>query len=130
LNKKIEKIVIYKVSEVELGENISVLSVPSFSKLKQLAQDVIFETGNDFLVLEPGKCYRYRKPTAEPKILKALSIEMVMPAANFKINVSVQDLKQWALRYDVTLVETSDSFLLPSPDLMLIAKKENNSSTM
>jgi len=113
-----------KVEGIEFSDSLNILNVDSLQRLTELQArgEFLLETPEGVYLLKPGVAFRYLKPEAKPKILKAMEIIVNPDAASFKVTLNPQELLSFALKERIPVFETETEYIIPS-DVMLIAKK-------
>ena len=117
---------VIRVSSVDLGSYISILSVDSFDKLKglQTGNEMILETDTAFVLLKEDLAFRFLKPQAKPKILRAEELLINPDASRVKATLSSEVLLAFAVQIDVPVFETPTEYIIPGDITLVAAKKE------
>jgi hypothetical protein len=124
MKKQIQKV--QTVDAVELSDQISVLRVGNLERLQQLqtSRESLFETPNSFFLVRAGVAFQCLKPKARPETIPALNLELNPDHQVVRVSMTADDLLQFALRNGIRVFELPDSYIIPGPELTMIANKE------
>jgi hypothetical protein len=113
-----------EIETVDLSANISVFSLPSLQKLCELQKpnECLLETPNDFFLLKENVAFRFIKKEAKPRIFHVKEISINPDSCSVKVELSPEELLNFAITERVPIFETNTEFLIPS-EIYLFAKK-------
>ena len=114
-----------KVDSLDLGENVTILNLPSLDKMAELraSNESIIETDRDYFLIHSDLAYKVLKKEAMPEILKTKSLSFNPDHCSAKVQLDVKDLLAFALNNNILVFETQDEYIIPS-EMVLTAKKE------
>ena len=98
-------------------------SLPELEALKD-SKHPLFESENDFFVVDGFSVFRFVKPETLPRILKVKSLELNPDYYGVKVELSLAQLFDFARKEQLFIFESGDAYYIPSSIMMFALKKE------
>jgi hypothetical protein len=126
-NKTVE---IIKIKRLDVPLEYVISDVDSLDELVWLRgkNQPIFESESDFFLVNEHMVFRYLKPDAKPRILKAQKVELNPDHFSAKIELTVEELFKFAKNERTFLLESSDCYIIPSDTVMFAYKGKSEVS--
>jgi len=113
-----------KVASVSFSLESTFYYMNSLQELEELMdkKQLLFESDNDYFIVNGFNVFRYVKPETQPRILRVESLELNPDAYAVKVELSKDKLFDFARREQLFIFECGDTYYLPSA-IMMFAKK-------
>ena len=113
-----------KVASVSFSLESTFYYMNSLQELEELMdkKQLLFESDNDYFIVNGFNVFRYVKPETQPRILRVESLELNPDAYAVKVELNKDKLFDFARREQLFIFECGDTYYLPS-SIMMFAKK-------
>jgi len=117
-----------KVASVSFSLESTFYYMNSLQELEELMdkKQPLFESDNDYFIVNGFNVFRYVKPETQPRILKVEKLELNPDYYGVKAELTKTQLFEFAKKELIFIFETEDSYIIPST-ICLFAKKRNES---
>jgi len=115
-----------KVAGVSFSLESTFYYLPSLKELEDLLEkhQPMFESENDYFLVKGFSVFRFVKPESAPRILHVQSLTVNPDAYAVKVELTRDELFDFARREQLFIFEAQDCYVLPSSIYMFAVKKE------
>lgn len=115
-----------RIERIDLPYDLVLSDVKTLEDLEQLCRhgESLLESDTDYYLVRGFMAYRFSKPEAKPRIIKAQQLELNPDAYRVKVELTLEQLFAFAKIERLFLFETEDGYYIPS-DTILFAKKKD-----